>query len=329
MKIAIVKENKIEIKETHDLKLENVSSDGFGAIIKTDGCGLCGSDIVKFRQNLVKDGTVLGHEVVGEIVEINSKSDFKVGDKIVSSHHIPCFDCVYCKNENYSMCEHFKLTNIDPGGFSEYIYLSEEHLQNVAYLVPDNLTEEEASFYEPLGCCVRAIKRAGLLPNSKVLIVGLGSIGILMAQGVKAFGHSVFGADILQSRIDKANELGIKSYNSNELENFGVDAVFLTAGADATIELALKNVRDGGKIIVFASTPKNLGFANNEIYYREITVMGSYSPSPADLKDSIELLKTGKVNVKNLSIVYDFDNIDKAFDDTIQNKILKAYIKIN
>lgn len=329
MKIAIVKENKIELKETQKFKLENISSDGFGAIIKTHGCGLCGSDIVKFRHNLAKDGTVLGHEIVGEIVEINSKSNFKVGDKIVSSHHIPCFNCNYCKNENYSMCEHFKLTNIVPGGFSEYIFLSEEHLQNVAYKVPDNLTEEEISYYEPLGCCIRAIKRGGLLPKSNVLIVGLGSIGLLMAQGIKAFGHSVFGADILQNRIDKADELGIKSYNSNELENFGVDAVFLTAGADATIDLALKNVRDGGKIIVFASTPKNLGFANNEIYYRELTVMGSYSPSPADLKDSIELLKAGKINVKNLSTVYDFNDIDKAFRDTINNKVLKAYIKIN
>lgn len=325
MKVACVKEDSIVFKETEILKLSNFGS---GAILKTTGCGLCGSDIVKFKKHLVKDGTVLGHEIVGEIVEINSKTDFQVGDKIVSSHHIPCFDCVYCKNENYSMCEHFKLTNIDPGGFSEYIYLSEEHLENVAYKIPENLSEIEASFYEPLGCCIRAIKRGDLLPNSKVLVAGLGSIGILMAQGLKAYGHTVFGCDILQERIDKANELEIPSYNSNELENFGVDSVFLTAGADATIDLAIKNVRDGGKIVVFASTPKNLGFANNEIYYRELTVMGSYSPSPDDLKDSIELLAGEKVNVKNLSTVYEFDDIEKAFRDTMSNTILKAYVKM-
>lgn len=323
MKTAIINEGKIVIHEAPKPSLE-----GLGAIIRTSGCGLCGSDIVKLKQNLVKDGTVLGHEIVGEIVEINSKADFKVGDKIVSSHHIPCFDCVYCKNENYSMCEHFKLTNIVPGGFSEYIYLSEEHLQKVAYKIPESLTEIEASFYEPLGCCVRAIKRGNLLPNSKVLVIGLGSIGILMAQGVKAFGHKVFGCDVLQERIELANKLGITSYNSSELESFGVDAVFLTAGADATIDLAVKNVRDGGKIIVFASTPKNSGFANNEIYYRELTVMGSYSPSPADLEDSIELLSSGKVNVKNISTVYELKDIERAFFDTIQNKILKAYIQI-
>lgn len=323
MKTAVVRDNQIIIEDARDITLDEKS----GAIIKTIGCGLCGSDIVKFRQNLVKDGTVLGHEIVGEIVEINSKTDFKIGDKIVSSHHIPCFDCVYCKNENYSMCEHFKLTNIVPGGFSEYIYLSEEHLQKVAYKIPANLTAVEASFYEPLACCVRAIKRGGKCNTA--LVIGLGSIGILMAQALNAYGTKVFGADILQERIDAANNLDITSYNSSELENFCVDAVFLTAGADATIDLALKNVRDGGKIIVFASTPKNSGFANNEIYYRELTVMGSYSPSPADLKDSIELLKEKKVNVEGLSTVYNFNDIERAFRDTIENKILKAYIRIN
>lgn len=323
MKIATVKEDKIVIKDAPKTELI-----GFGAIIKTLGCGLCGSDIVKFRHNLVKDGTVLGHEIVGEIVGINSKTDFKVGDKIISSHHIPCFNCNYCKNENYSMCEHFKKTNIIPGGFSEFVFLSEEHLENVAYKIPENLTEIEASFYEPLGCCVRAIKRAELKPNSKVLVVGLGSIGILMGQGLKAYGHEVFGCDIIEERINIANELGIKAYNSNKLEKLEVDAVFMTSGADVTIELALKQVRDGGKIIVFASTPKNFGYANNEIYYRELTVMGSYSPAPIDLKDSLELLKSEKVNVKNLSTIYEFEDIEKAFHDTISNAILKAYIKV-
>ena len=329
MKIACLEDGKIIIGEAPQPRLESSFFGGVGAIIKTLGCGLCGSDIVKFRQNLVKNGTVLGHEIVGEVVEINSKSDFKIGDKIVSSHHIPCFDCNYCKNGNYSMCEHFKKTNIVPGGFSEYIYLSEEHLQNVAYVIPENLTEVEASFYEPLGCCVRAIKRAELKPNSKVLVIGLGSIGILMGQGLKAYGHEVFGCDIIQERIDLANGVGIKAFNSANIEKLDVDAVFMTSGADVTIELALKMVRDGGKIVVFASTPKNFGYANNEIYYRELTVMGSYSPAPVDLKDSMELLASEKVKVDNLSTIYNFEDVEKAFEETINNKIIKAYIKIS
>ena len=69
-------------------------------------------------------------------------------------------------------------------------------MQNVAHLIPSNLTEIEASFYEPLGCCVRAVKRANLMKDSKVLVVGLGSIGILMSQALKAFGMEVTGCDL-------------------------------------------------------------------------------------------------------------------------------------
>lgn len=338
MKIACIEDDKIIIKETERLELNKF---GKGAIVKAIGCGLCGSDIVKFRQKLVKNGTVLGHEIVGEIVEINSETDFKIGDKIVSSHHIPCFDCAYCRNENYSMCEHFKKTNIKPGGFSEYIYLSEEHLKNVAYKIPSNLDEIEASFYEPLGCCIRAIKRANLLKNSSVLIIGLGSIGLLMGQALKAYGMKVFGCDLIQERIDLALKLGFdKAFNSMDIEmsreyilsstaNLGADAIFMTSGSDKAIELSLKTVRDGGKIIIFASTPKNFGYANNEIYYRELTVMGSYSPSPEDLKDSINLLSNGKVKMHGISTIYDLDNIEMSFHDTIENKIIKAYIRVN
>ena len=107
------------------------------------------------------------------------------------------------------------------------------------------------------------------------------------------------------------------------------DAVFMTSGADKALDTALKYVRNGGTILVFSSTPLNSGYPNNEIYYRELTVLGSYSPSPADLKDSLELLKSGKVNVKGISTEYNLSEVQQAIDDTVSNKIMKAYIKIN
>lgn len=325
MKIAVIDNDKILIKNVDDLIL----GDRKGAIVKVLGSGLCGSDIVKFREHISKNGTVLGHEIVAQIEEINSDTTFKKGDKIVTSHHIPCGNCNYCKHGNVSMCEHFKNTNIKPGGFSELVYLSEEHLQNVAHLMPENLTEIEASFYEPLGCCVRAVKRANLIKDSKVLVVGLGSIGIIMAQALKAFGMNVVGCDLLPERINFLKHIGIDAIDSRELSNTEeFDAVFMTSGADKAIEVALKNIRNGGTILVFSSTPQNTAYPNNEIYYRELTVLGSYSPSPADLKDSLELLRSGKVIVKNMSTIYGLNDIQKAFDDTISNRIMKAYIKI-
>lgn len=335
MKIAHVLNGIIVVQKVENLKLENKK----GAIVKVLGCGLCGSDIVKFKHNIAQNGTVLGHEIVAQIIEINSSTKFKVGDKIVTSHHIPCGECVYCKHENVSMCKHFKETNIIPGGFSELVYVSEEHLQNVAYLIPNNISEEEISFYEPLGCCIRAIKRCNLKAGDSALVVGLGSIGLIMAQGLKAMGYKVYGCDLLESRISLAKSKGIEAFNSSNIKEFdkkikdltdsyGVDSVFMTSGADKAIDVALKVVRQGGKILVFSSTPLNQGYCNNEIYYKELTVMGSYSPAPVDLKDSFELLTSKKVNVENLTTTYELDNIMQAFEDTISNKTYKAYIKV-
>ncbi len=320
MKTAQVYQDKIIVKEVEDITL----GERKGAIVKVLGCGLCGSDIVKFKHKIVHDGAVLGHEIVAEILEINSDTNFKKGDKIVTSHHVPCGECNYCKHGNVSMCKHFKETNIFPGGFSEKVFVSEEHLKNVAYTVPSNISDEEISFYEPLGCCIRAIKRCNLMKDDTALIVGLGSIGLLMGEGLKALGYRVYGCDLIDERVKLANKMGIQSFDFN-LE---VDAVFMTSGADKAIETALKAVRPGGKILVFSSTPLNNGYPNNEIYYKELTILGSYSPSPADLKDSYELIKSGKVNVKNLTTVYPLEQIQQAFDDTISNKIFKAYIRI-
>lgn len=326
MKAAEVENGSLVVKERDSEKLDGRK----GAIVKVLGCGLCGSDIVKLKQNLAKNGTVLGHEIVASIVDIDSDTDFKKGDVIVTSHHIPCGKCEYCKNGNVSMCRHFKETNIKPGGFSELVFVSEEHLKNVAYLKPSNLTNDEAAFYEPLACCIRAVKRANLRQNSTALVVGLGSIGILMAQALRAFGMNVIGCDLISSRVELLKNLGIEAFKVTEMcESISVDGVFMTSGSDKAISTALKYVRDGGKILVFSSTPQNMGYANNEIYYRELTVLGSYSPSPADLKDSYELLKSKSVKVSGLSTEYPLEKIQKAINDTLDNEILKAYIKVS
>ena len=305
MKVAEL-ENDILVVKTRENETLNGRT---GAIVKVLGCGLCGSDIVKLKQHLVKNGTVLGHEIVAQIVEINSATDFKVDDVIVTSHHIPCGKCEYCKNGNVSMCRHFK---------------------NVAYIKPQNLTNIEVSFYEPLGCCVRAVKRAGLKENSTALVIGLGSVGILMAQALRAFGMNVIGCDLISSRVEMLKNLGIEAFKVPEMcDSIKADGVFMTSGSDKAIDTALKFVRDGGKILVFSSTPNNFGYANNEIYYRELTVLGSYSPSPADLKDSLNLLTNKEVKVQGLSTEYPLEKVQKAINDTLENKIMKAYIKIN
>lgn len=336
MKAAVLKNNKFIIEDIEKPSLEKY---GKGAIIKVTGCGLCGSDIVKIRTGIAKENSVLGHEAVGIIEEINVESKFMVGDKIVLGHHVPCFNCQYCWNESYSMCKHFKETNIFPGGFAEYIFASEEHLNNTAFKVSEVLNEVEASYMEPLACCLRAVKRARLKDNTKSLILGLGSVGLLMGQAVKSMGNKAYGCDLLSERVRLSEKYGFeKSFifeneektvqNMKETAPLGFDCVFLTAGADKTLDFAVKTVRDGGEIVVFSSIKNENGFKNNDIYYREITVTGSYSPSPSDLEDSINLIESKKVNVSGLSTDYPLENLNEAISDTLSNKIMKAYIRI-
>lgn len=340
MKAAIAENQKISIQDMPQPQLSDYNNEG--AIVKVLGCGLCGSDIVKFLHN--SEQKVLGHEVVGEIVDIRPRflSKFKIGDKVVLGHHVPCMKCDYCENKNYSMCRQFKETNIFPGGFAEYIYVSPKHLKNTVFKVPENLDDMEISFMEPLACSIRAVERAEVKRGTSSLVIGLGSIGLLMGQAIKAFYGDVIGCDLIEERVGLAGNLNFDAaikFEDNDTTSakikemtcgLGADIVFMTSGSDKAIEFALKSVRDGGTILVFSSVPNDTaGYTNNEIYYRELKILGSYSPSPMDLALAHKLLAKKKVVVKYLSTVYSLDDIGDAIQDTISNKTLKAYIKID
>lgn len=336
MRAAVLKNGKFEVVDMDMPELKEK-----GAIVRVTGCGLCGSDIVKLKHNSVPDGTVLGHEIVGKIVQIHSDTDFMVGDEIVMGHHVPCFDCTYCYGENYSMCRKFKHTNIVPGGFAEYIYVSEDHLMNTVFNVTASISDEEISFTEPLACCIRCVKRTKVDFNSNVLVVGLGTIGLLMGQAARELGFKAYGVDLLDERVELAKKFGFEdAFKLGELRETisdmkltvnpsGFDAVIMTSGADKALDLAFASVRDGGTINVFSSVKSDeTAYPNNQIYYRELTVTSSYSSSPVDLEDAFEFLQNNRVKVEGLSTRYPLEKLNEAVADTLSNKIMKAYIEI-
>ena len=324
MKSAKLINSKVVITDVEKPRLNSK-----GAIIKVFGCGLCGSDIVKIKHATPKDESSikLGHEVVGQIVEINTDTDFKKGDIVALGHHYPCFNCDYCRIGAYSMCETFKKSNIEPCGFSEFIKVDENHLKYTGYSVPKNLEYQEIAYLEPLACVIRAIRRAGYTldsDNSKSnsLVIGLGSIGLITAEALKAFGVKAFGYDINKDRTDFAKKYGV------EFKKDSYDCIFMTSGSSKAIDTALEYVRNGGKIIVFSSVENDSGYRNNDIYYRELSVIASYSPSVEDYKISYDFLCNKKVNVSDTTTIYSLDNLPRAIEDSICGKIFKAYIKI-
>lgn len=327
------KKKKLKLSE---LPIPEIKEDEI--LLKVDVCGICSSDLIKIKQNLVKEGTVLGHEVVGTIVNVGSQiKKSYLEQKAVVAHHVPCLSCHYCKNDNYSMCTQFKNTNIDPGGFSEYIKLSKAHLEHTTFLIPKcTVSEFELALTEPLACCMRAVNRAKVTSSNTILICGLGSIGIMIGILCNQKTAHTIGIDLQESRLALAKEMDaindtylanspeLKSFILNKTEGRGVDTVFLASGSEASIQDAMNLVRSGGTIVVFSSIPKEKGFYNNEIYYRELTVIGSYSPSPLDLRNAYQQIITQKIKLKNLiTDIVPLQELPFQINKCLENKSVK------
>jgi L-iditol 2-dehydrogenase len=280
-------------------------------LLRVRGCGLCGSDIAKIVASETRDPVVLGHEVVGDVIEVGQGvAGFGTGDRVVVAHHVPCGDCHYCRRGSESMCRAFKVSNLDPGGFAEYVRVPPANVRQATFRLPEHLTDEEASFVEPLACCVRAVDRARVTPGDTVVVVGLGSIGCLFAQLLRRTGAVVVGVDPLAERARLASALGAHAAGDaaaaatavHELsEGRGADLVVITGGGADVLPWAASIVRDGGALHVFAGGPgEGLPLALGTLYHRELTLTSTYSSSPAALARAFWLLAAGKVEVERL-----------------------------
>jgi L-iditol 2-dehydrogenase len=309
-------------------------------LLKVRACGLCGTDVLKVTRALPKKPVILGHELVGDVVEIGPGVErFKKGDRVVVAHHVPCGECHYCRHGNHSMCRHFKESNLDPGGFAEYLRVPAEHVQQTAFLVPKNLSDDEALFTEPLACCVRNVRRASLLPGDFTVVVGMGSIGLMMVQLLKLVPTKVLALDLFDERLELAKNLGadftmrgdsteIAKFIQEKTEGRKADLVVFTAGGGKIFQMAFDWIRDGGALNLFASlSDRPVEVSLDALYHHEINVFSSYSPSPQDLVESHRLLCAGKVKVEKLITHHvGLEGLREAVDLVVQQKAMKVIV---
>lgn len=286
-------------------------------LVRVDGCGLCGSDILKITRR-APPPVVLGHELTGVVVARGKHvTTFIEGQRVIVAHHVPCGTCHYCQRQNYSMCSAFKMSNIDPCGLAEYIRVPAPHVQQTTLPLPDALSAEEGSFTEPLACCVRAVRRTSLHDGDSVVVMGLGSIGLLMVQALKALGAQnglrVYGVDLLPERLRLAHDQGadvvlaapasateLRTLLAPYTEGRGVDSVILTVPGALPFQQALACVRSGGTINIFAAHTGNVDLDIEHIYQQELSIISTYSSSPMDLRLALDLLVSRQVRVEHL-----------------------------
>ncbi len=251
-----------------DIRLEDVPVPSCASgelLIQVHGCGLCGSDILKIVQQAPAP-VKLGHELTGTIVECGQGVEsFAPGQRVMVAHHVPCGTCHYCRHGNFSMCAAFKNSNIDPCGFAEYVRVPAPHVQQTTLALPEALSAEEGSFVEPLACCVRAVQRTALRDGDSVVVVGLGSIGLLMVQALKG----------MAARVDQTIHV-------------------------SGIDLLPERLRMAGTINLFAAHTGTVPLDLEALYQQELTLTSTYSSSPAELPLALDLLASRLVRVDRL-----------------------------
>lgn len=315
-----------------------VVSDG-EVLVAVEVCGLCGSDILKIDSDLKERPVPLGHELAGRIELVGAGvKGFKIGDRVVVAHHVPCGDCHYCRRASPSMCREFKMTNLDPGGFSEYVRVSSRHVENVMFKVPAKVPLAQAALTEPLACCLRNARRLGLGEGDTAVVVGLGFIGMLTSLILARRGVGVLGLDLDPARVRLANKLGLKhAYTGREnrteallselTQNRGADALIVTAGPAALVSQRLPWVRDGGLVNLFAGFPKQAPphVDLNQIYHRELTLMSSYSPALEDLKEAHRMICAGELDLSPfVKSQFGLDRFDEALRQVRGRETIKA-----
>ena len=301
-----------------DIRIEDVAAPEVGAgevLVRVHSCGLCGTDLSKYKHRLVPDATVLGHEIAGEIVEAGpGVANFKRGNRVIAPHHIPCFTCDYCRHLNWSMCRSWKRSQFTPGGFAELVRIGAPSVQYGMQKIPDHLDFDAATLVEPLGCCLRAFKRSPVGAGDTVVVIGAGTAGLLHVQLARLHGATrIISLDLRPHRLERAKSLGADVIvNAGEhdaveavreaTESRGADLVITAVASVEVVEQAVEMTRDGGTVNVFAECPPDsrIPLDPNLMYRREVTLTGTYSSSPHEFRVALSLVASGRVNVVDL-----------------------------
>jgi len=321
-----------------DIKIEEIPTPKIASdeiLVEMRACGICGSDLMEWYLAR-RAPLVLGHEPSGVVAKIGEKvENFDIGDRVFVHHHVACLECYYCKRGAYTLCEKFIKTHLEPGGFAEFFKVPAPNLQIDTLKLPSNVSFEEATLIEPVGCSLRALTKCKIEIGDVVAIIGAGPSGIINGVLAKNFGAStVVISDFVEFRLKAAvgfgadvvvnpNEESLLDQVKRATEGRGADLVIVTAPSIKAVSEAVEICRKGGTVCVFAPTPPNEFFMLNinKLFFNEIKLLSSYSTSHVETRKALELIKNGEINAKKL-ITHSFplSQIQEAFNIAAKEK---------
>ena len=334
-----------------DVRPETIAVPEIGpgeVLVRIDTCGICGTDLKKIHTGSHAAPRVFGHEMAGTIAAVvEGVRGFALGDRVMAFHHIPCGECFYCRKQTFAQCETYKKVGTTAGlgaaaggGFAQYIRGMDwivspkdggDGVTPAGLIhVPDDIPFEQAAFIEPVNTCFKAIRLLKLEPDDTVLVIGQGSIGILLAALAKQTGATVLTSDMYPERHAIAAQFGLDhpldargdvvAACKAATEGRGADVALVAVGADALIATAMQAIRPGGRVMLFASTQHGTApFDPAAVCMDEKTLMGSYSASVAIQQEGIDLVfegyRSGKLDLtKLISHRFTLEEASEAID---------------
>ena len=299
--------------------------------VRVSHCGICGSDVRYFhgenpwaKQTLGREipnppNIILGHEFVGVVEEISAKEDESLlGKRVAVNTFITCGRCAFCRGGKENLCPETRhlghgqgwgKMDFYPGGMAEWC----PAFANQVYELPTQVTDEQATFLDPMIASLHAVDVGGPKPLDRVAILGAGPIGLLIAQFVRVFGAArTFISDLAEENLAVARTLGVDvSYNAqgddadflalvlDETGGHGVDLVFNTVGSLESIEDSLRMLKKGGTCVLLATKDKHITFPAL-LLSGERTLKSSANALYSDFPRALDMLASGLVRVDPL-----------------------------
>lgn len=329
-----------------NIKIEevNLPANQHNIMIKITACGICMSDVKAYQEgqsHYCKPPIILGHEYVGTLVKISKKNgDFKNGDRVAVIHAVNCGYCSYCQRGLFELCENKQRAS--NGGFAEYVSINEKFAKIALLKIPDKLSINEATFLEPIACCIESIEKCNIGLGNIIVIIGAGVMGLLLLQLSLLKGASkVIVSEINEYRRNIAKSLGATVVNPEEIDlkkfitketcSEGVDVAITTVFKEDIIKECFLFTRKQGIVFIFGSAIKNpdLLINSNKIHYDQINIMGSSAYKPFHFSIALKLLKENRISVTPLiTSVEPLKNIKTSLDNYIKPENLKIIIRM-
>ncbi|KAI5346986.1 hypothetical protein PRUPE_2G288800 [Prunus persica] len=304
--------------------------------VKIKAVGICGSDVhylktMKCADFVVQEPMVIGHECAGIVDEVGSLvKNLVPGDRVALEPGISCWRCEQCKGGRYNLCPDMKFFATPPvhGSLANQIV----HPADLCFKLPENVSLEEGAMCEPLSVGVHACRRANIGPETNVLVIGAGPIGLVSVLSARAFGAArIVIVDVDDERLSIAKSLGADdavkvSTNPQDLEDEvskiskamkgGVDVSFDCVGFNKTMSTALSATRPGGKVCLVGMGHGVMTVPLTPAAAREVDVVGIFR-----YKNTwplcLEFLRTGKIDVKPL-ITHRFGFSQKEIEEAFE-----------